>query len=264
MRKVTPRVFLLAATQLNFCGLAAYLASIGDPDWTCHPDLNEHPDILAEFAGRLCYRSWQPWDPTKSQGTNQNVTKVRQGNDNYIKHVLESKHGSIFEHASITFIIQNCSRVFTHELVRHRAGCAYSQESLRYVRLNELNFWFPSDIACDSKLCAVFERVISVIEQAQSEMWDLIGTQESFAIKKRLTSALRRIAPMGLATNIVFTANIRALRHIIEMRTSLAAEEEIRMIMLDVAKLCLHYAPNSFQDMTIRADGVCTFANSKV
>ena len=40
-------------------------------------------------------------------------------------------------------MLHNVSRVATHELVRHRAGVAVSQESLRFVRLDDLPFWFP-------------------------------------------------------------------------------------------------------------------------
>jgi len=31
----------------------------------------------------------------------------------------------------------------THEICRHRVGCAISQESLRYVRLTDLSVWLP-------------------------------------------------------------------------------------------------------------------------
>ena len=42
-----------------------------------------------------------------------------------------------------SFVLHNVSRVVTHELVRHRPGTAVSQESLRFVRLTDIPFWFP-------------------------------------------------------------------------------------------------------------------------
>ena len=83
-----------------------------------------------EFGGRLCYRSWEP-------GLNPNVTKVRTDQDEYLRNILKQKHGSVLEHISYSFVFHNVSRVLTHELVRHRAGTAISQESMRFVRLDD-------------------------------------------------------------------------------------------------------------------------------
>jgi thymidylate synthase (FAD) len=45
--------------------------------------------------------------------------------DKYINHIRESRHGSILEHASYTFLFYGVSRSLTHELVRHRVGTAF-------------------------------------------------------------------------------------------------------------------------------------------
>ena len=89
-----------------------------------------------EFAGRLCYRSWEP-------GLNKNVRQVRTNVEDYLDNLLKSMHGSVLEHSFYVFIFHQVSRVFTHELVRHRVGTSISQESLRFVRLDDLPFWFP-------------------------------------------------------------------------------------------------------------------------
>ena len=57
-----------------------------------------------------------------------------------------------------------------------------------------------------------------------------------FSVKKEVTSALRRLAPIGLSTDIVWTANVRTLRHVIEMRTAPGAEEELRLVFGLVAE----------------------------
>jgi thymidylate synthase (FAD) len=72
-----------------------------------------------------------------------------------------------------------------------------------------------------------------------------------FHEKKHKTSFMRRLAPDGVATGIVWTANIRALRHTIEMRTDPGAEEEIRLVFNKIAELMRAEAPSLFGDYTV-------------
>ena len=69
-----------------------------------------------------------------------------------------------------------------------------------------------------------------------------------FHVKKEVTSALRRLAPIGLSTDIIWTANARTLRHVIEMRTAEGAEEELRCVFDKVARMMQAEAPGLFQD----------------
>ena len=131
---------------------------------------------------------------------------------------------------------RNVSRVFTHEIVRHRAGSAFSQESLRYVRLTDIGFRVPPALE------PVREQVLSIVEQL--EEFQVSAAKElgidaegvPFHVKKEVTSALRRLAPIGLSTDILWTANARTLRHVIEMRTAEGAEEELRLVFDKVAR----------------------------
>lgn len=70
-----------------------------------------------------------------------------------------------------------------------------------------------------------------------------------------MTSALRRLAPIGLSTDILWTANVRTLRHVIEMRTAPGAEEELRLVFDQVAETMRVEAPHLFQDFERRDDG---------
>jgi thymidylate synthase (FAD) len=85
-----------------------------------------------------------------------------------------------------------------------------------------------------------------------------------FHVKKEVTSALRRLAPIGLSTDIVWTANVRTLRHVIEMRTAPGAEEELRLVFDRVARVMKDEAPGLFQDFTQAADGSWVPEHSKV
>jgi thymidylate synthase (FAD) len=261
-----PQVYLVAKTQLVAEGLNAYLQDIGNPEWKADPMVSGGENLI-EAAGRMCYRSWQPYDPQKPEATNPNVTQVRRGNDHYVANVLKSGHGSILEHVSMTFICRNVSRVFTHELVRHRAGMAYSQESLRYVRLDDISFWLPDEAKTNPKVEAKFKDVIDFLEKTQKELADIFGIKDlnDFTAKKNLTSMFRRLAPCGLGTSIVVTGNLRSWRHIIAMRTSPHAEAEIRIVTGKIAAICKKEYPHVFQDMELdEVSGEWKFAYPKV
>jgi thymidylate synthase (FAD) len=214
-------------------------------------------ELLVEFAGRACYRSWEP-------GLNVNVTRIRRDRRDYFANILSSGHGSVLEHASYTFALRNVSRAFTHELIRHRAGSAFSQESLRYVRLTDIGFRVPPALE------PLREQVLSIVEQLEefqlSAARELGIDQEGvpFHVKKEVTSALRRLAPIGLSTDIVWTANVRTLRHVIELRTAPGAEEELRLVFDTVARLMLAEAPLLFGDFARRDDGAWVPEHHKV
>src|SRR5271165_5797005 len=81
----------------------------------------------------------------------------------------------MIEHVSFTFVLHNVSRVFTHEIVRHRPGTAISQESLRYVRLDELPFWFPGWAREDAELMKRATALLGELELFQQMMAVLFG-----------------------------------------------------------------------------------------
>jgi thymidylate synthase (FAD) len=254
MRETRPAVFLVARPSVNLEGMRAYLDDVGGGSWLERrldeaggSGVNEG-ELIVEFAGRVCYRSWEP-------GLNANVTRVRSDRREYFENILRSQHGSVLEHANYSFAFRNVSRVFTHEIVRHRAGSAFSQESLRYVRLTEIGFRVPPALE------PIRDQVLSLVEQLeefQVSAAEELGIDEQgvpFHVKKEVTSALRRLAPIGLSTDIFWTANVRTLRHVIEMRTAPGAEEELRLVFDAVAEIMLAEAPGLFQDFVRQDDG---------
>ena len=264
MNFVKPEVYVIANSYLNFKGFQDYLHSIDCLDWfdkrLCLEKYDDL-DVLPEIAGRLCYRSFAP-------GLNPNVTKIRTDSKKYIENILKQGHGSVLEHESITFIFRNVSRVFTHELITHRPGCAKSQESLRYVRLDNLDFVDPT-LFLDLKFGyidkTVIEQYVESCENFQKELIEkYIKPGMNFSDKKKLTSWFRRFAPLGLATSILWTANLRALRHIIPTRTSLEAEIEIRKVFDIVAEKVKELSPLVFQDMERQENGTWIVEYRKV
>jgi thymidylate synthase (FAD) len=252
MHETSPAVFLVARPAIDVAGMRGYLDSVGGASWLdrrlSDADGELTGETVAEFAGRVCYRSWEP-------GLNPNVTKVRTDQREYFENVLRSFHGSVLEHVNYSFAFRNVSRVFTHELVRHRAGSAFSQESLRYVRLTDIGFRVPPALE------PVRDQVVNLVEQLeefQVTAAEALGLEDDgvpFHIKKEVTSALRRLAPLGLSTDIIWTANARTLRHVIEMRTAAGAEEELRLVFAKVAQIMKDEAPGLFQDFRPLDDG---------
>lgn len=260
MRQVTPEVRLIARPMIDVAAIREYVASVGGREWLSR--LNEaNPDgqDLVEVAGRVCYRSWEP-------GLNPNVTRVRTEQDAYLQNVLASRHGSVLEHASYSFVFQDVSRVLTHEMVRHRAGTAVSQESMRFVRLEELPFWFPEWVEEDEVLHGKAVEMLRQLEAFQAwlaEHLQLDGEGSSFTYKKHMTSFMRRFAPEGVATTLVWTANVRTIRHVLEARTAPGAEEEIRLVFNRVGELMREELPFLFEDYTV-VDGTWTTEWPKV
>lgn len=257
MNEVTPHVELVAATSMKYAAFEKVLHEIvGVPigtgeDEFCFDRNKSDGENLTMAAGKYCYKSWVA-------RINPNVSRVRKELAPYLENINKTGHGSVQEHTSVSFILHNVSRVVTHELVRHRAGTAFSQESLRYVRLDELNFWFPP-LLIGTPGSEDFD------EEAFDKMWEFLEKCEQFQLwlaehyqidkkkmhdKKRFTSHFRRFAPIGLATGILFTMNLRAARHIIQMRTSRFAEDEIRLVFNEIAFILMHQYPNIFEDFT--------------
>ena len=252
---IEPEVFLVAETKVNKDEVYRYLKEIGAEEWKT--DASTDAEMLTEVGGRLCYASWIP-------GINKNVTRVREGNAKYIENIISSLHGSVLEHASCSFIFHNVSRVLTAELCRHRAGCAISEQSLRFVRLDELRVFISSVFEEEDKKQYFLEK-IAQMEEWQVEMANLFDLDtKSFAEKKVITSAMRRLAPLSTGTTLLWTANIRAIRHIIELRTSIHAEEEIRLLFGKVGLIMKEKYANLFADFEINELGEWKPKYSKV
>lgn len=86
-----------------------------------------------------------------------------------------------------------------------------------------------------------------------------------FDVKKKLTSAIRRVAPNGQANELGYTVNLRSLRHIIQMRTARAAEWEVRQIYNQIYQILKDRYPLIFYGAkTEMVDGALEVTGMKV
>jgi thymidylate synthase (FAD) len=82
-----------------------------------------------------------------------------------------------------------------------------------------------------------------------------LAPESKFANKKQITSMMRRIVGLGVATGGVWSGNIRALRHVFAMRASAAAEEEMLHVFSRVIKVMAEKEPLLFGDFYVDDTG---------
>ena len=134
--------------------------------------------------------------------------------------VIESGHGTFIEHIWFTFAISGVSRSLTHQLVRHRMGVSFDQQSQRYVRYKHPQYTVPASIAEDEELLS---RFTESIEESMELYSELLG-------KDVPAEDARFLFANGMQTNLVMTVNLRELIHMSGLRLCTMAQWEIRKL----------------------------------
>jgi thymidylate synthase (FAD) len=218
--------------------------SFSAPDHLAVHWLGESTDgeRLAEFAGRLCYMS-------------QHNPAGRHTRE-YLENIKKQGHGSVLEHANYSLLLEGVSRSLTHELVRHRAGFAYSQLSQRYVDESQAAFVVPPAVIGDERLERAWREQIEAAQSAYIAFVEQLMERYAWVAdkvhrRKMAREAARAVLPNATETKIVVTANARAWRTMLELRSSEGAELEIRRMAVLVLRLLEREAPGFFSDFEI-------------
>ncbi len=186
---------------------------------------------LIEEAGRTCYLS---------------LDRITDDSErNFIRRCIQRGHHSILEHASATFRILGASRVFTHQLVRHRLA-SFSQQSQRYVNEREFSYVIPPEIEGNAEAAVLFREFIETARRAYQGLRDL-------GIKKE---DARFVLPNALESQIVFSANFREFRTIFSLRLEKGAQWEIRRVCLLMLRELQKKAPSVFGDFMINDENM--------
>ena len=242
-----PTIYLLSKQSLVPGELDRFLNDHGVA-WSS--DSSVASEVVTESAGRVCYMSFAKPRPG--------------GNQAYLTHIKEVGHGSVFEHAVWTFLITGVSRSLTHELVRHRAGWAYSQLSQRYVDESVAEYVEPDIIAEDPELHGIWSDAIAHVHAAYVQLAEKLNAKladpqaataamlpadaDKTTRRKTARQAARSVLPNATETKITVTANARALRHFLEQRGSVFAEPEIRKLANALLDILVQDSPNLFGD----------------
>ena len=180
---------------------------------------------------------------------------------------IPAAHGSCFEHISFTFSVEGVSRVLTHQLVRHRVGTAFSQQSMRYVDVHKLwdHIVIPKtvqDKIDEAYALAEAEELIGSLEPEHMASIELAecyeGLQSSIGnMIEAMTKAgipsedQRYFVPMGVKSNITVTMNARELQHFCGLRRCKRAQWEIRELADKMATLVQGECPDLCQHLNL-------------
>jgi thymidylate synthase (FAD) len=150
----------------------------------------------------------------------------------------ERKHLAMFEHAHIAARLV-VDRGVTHELVRHRIGVAFAQESTRYCNYS------TNRLGNEIKVISPFKTAITDYERAggdpaKAAWWSAVSTAEESYFKMIKNGyppeIARSVLPTCTASTIVVTANIREWFHIFSLRAQPEAHPAMRSIMYEVLR----------------------------
>lgn len=239
---IDPIVEVTLIGRPSFIGLPT---ALGTP----RSDQLQGPDAqrIIEVAGRTCYDSF-------GKGRD---------SDEYAAHILEVNHGSVLEHAFFNFFLTRVSRGLTHELVRHRVGLAISQRSTRYVDEDQTEWMlhplFRDYIECTGD-ASLFDEWEGSIHIARDVYRNMTSKLERFALdrgvdkltaRKQARGAARGILGNALMTEMVWSANVRMLRTVIDQRANPAADAEIRELGIGLLRIMREELPAYFSDYTI-------------
>lgn len=141
-------------------------------------------------------------------------------------------HLSPLEHVQLTFLVSGVSRVLTHQLVRHRIA-SYSQQSQRYCRANTNAIVLPKSVqAYYGKYPDKYTNLKKVLADYHSMLASGVPQEDA-----------RYILPEGMSSNIFITMNIRSLLHFFNERLCGSAQQEIRDMAGEMAKLVVENYP---------------------
>lgn len=187
------------------------------------------PDRTVAAAAKLCYSAVSATD-LLVETKDRDISK-------FINGLRRSGHLSTFEHVSFTFSIDGISRVCTHQLVRHRMA-SYSQQSQRYVSMDDPEYVIPHSITSDPE---ALDRFNDSCRKAHELYLDLVrrGIPKEDA---------RYILPHGWLTRITVTMNARELHHFFALRTCRRAQWEIQELARKMLREVRKVAPLLFAD----------------
>lgn len=212
-----------------------------------------NPEQVVASSAKLCY-SAVGIDEIQNDLTLENTEK-------FVNMLMDIGHESPIEHVSFTFAVEGVSRVLTHQLVRHRMA-SYSQQSQRYVKLEQFEYIIPPEIAKIEEAKKIFIKamekdqryyndIVDILTKKHNDMFLKEGNSEkkskSLAIKKAIEDA-RFIFPNACETKIVFTMNARSLMNFFKHRTCNRAQWEIREMATAVLRQVKEVSPILFKN----------------
>lgn len=207
-------------------------------------EYTRNPEKVIASAAKLCY-SAVGIDEIESNLEEENTAK-------FINMLVSMGHESPVEHVSFTFAIEGVSRTLTHQLVRHRIA-SYSQQSQRYVRLNQFEYIIPPEIEIDEKAKEIYINSMLNCQKSYNELTEILkkkyildGMGNGDSEKKAIEDA-RYVFPNACETKIIVTMNARSLMNFFKHRCCNRAQWEIRRLADEMLRQVREVAPILFK-----------------
>lgn len=168
--------------------------------------------LLALTAIRTCYSANKPSEIIGKEGAKYLGKAATDGEggsdaDRLFRHIVRSGHTSTLEGLTFTFAVEGVSRALLAQLSRHRVGFSYSVQSQRYVRFGSgdrsggFDYVTPDKVASNPDAEYVFDGLMEDLQRAYDKLREAGVPAED----------ARAVLPNAAATNLVMTANLRAL-----------------------------------------------------
>ena len=134
---------------------------------------------------------------------------------------------SSWEFVNYVFLFQNVTRAFTHQMVRHRVGFSYAQQSLRVFPAANFAYLVPDGVEGDQFQNAIYESTMSSIQDGYNL---LLGKDASI-------QDARGVLPTNICTNILVGCNLRSLSAMMETRLCIRTQGEFQQVALHAKSL---------------------------
>lgn len=158
---------------------------------------------------------------------------------------------SSWEFVDYVFLIEEVTRAFTHQLVRHRVGVAFAQQAQRVVNMRGFGYLVPPGL--DDEQRQRYDQTMRAIDDGYRDLVGLgVNAQDA-----------RGVLPTNIHTNITMKINLRALNGLLAERLCVKAQGEFQ----DVARLLreevlkVHPWTEPFLRVYCASSGTCMFAN---
>jgi len=186
----------------------------------------QNADKICASAGNSCY----------SERPSHELIDEIDDPERVLSKIVGMGHHSVVEHAVFTFSVEGVSRALTHQLVRHRIA-SFSQQSQRYVSLNEPTYVIPETIKADTEALRAYEAMMNIIWETYRKLSETVPPEDA-----------RYVLPNGCTTNITITMNARELLHFFSLRCCNRAQREIRDMADLMLEICRNVSPVIFRD----------------
>ena len=212
------------------------------------------PEKVISMAAKLCY------SPVGVDEIEQNLTD--ESVEKFLNMLINIGHESPLEHVTFTFAVEGISRSCSHQIVRHRIA-SFSQQSQRYVKLDQFEYIVPPEIEKIEEAKALFVDAMNKDQESYDKLVNILfekhynnliksGKNDKEAkrsAEKKAIEDARYVFPNACETKMVFTMNIRSLYNFFNHRCCERAQWEIRELAIEMLRQVRLISPILFKNI---------------